>query len=105
MAYPFREDWLQKERELKKGHDVQYAVAVGSVAWHAYVAAGRRCTLEQAAEAAEVAVEVFASEETTVLSFLQLVEYTEALIEERLRNTAQSGSVDQADGEQDPALS
>jgi hypothetical protein len=105
MAYPFREDWIQKALEEKETISAPLAVALGSVAWLAYAATGRRCTLKRAAEAVEIAHEVFKGENVTVLSYLQMVEYTEALIEEHLRNTAQSGSVDQAGGEQDPASS
>jgi hypothetical protein len=105
MAYPFREDWIQQALEEKEAISPPLAVALGSVAWQAYVATGRRCTLERAAEAAEIAREVFKGEKITILSYLQMVEYTEALIEEHLRNTAHSGSVDQAGGEQDPTTS
>jgi hypothetical protein len=105
MAYPFREDWVRKALEEKDTLPVSHAVALGSIAWHAYVATGRQCTLERAAEAAEIAYEVFRDEKVTVLSYLQMIEYTEALIEEHLRNTAHSGSVEQTGGEQDPASS
>lgn len=105
MAYPFREDWLQQESELKRKGDVSKAMSLGPIAWLAYVDTGRRCTWEQAAEAVETAASVFSGEEVTVVSYLQMVEYTRELLEAVLRDTTQSGSVDQAGGEQGPAPS
>jgi hypothetical protein len=105
MAYPFPEDWIKREQELKRTGSVQHALAIGPIAWQAYLDSGRRCTLEQAAEAAEEAMEVFGAERATVLSYLQFVEYTRELILAHLRDTTQSGSVGQDSGEQDPASS
>lgn len=99
MAYPFREDWIKKALDEKDTGSAQHAMVFGTVAWLAYVDTGRRCTLERAAEAAEIAFEVFRGEQATVLSYLQMIEYTRELIEEHLRNTAQSGSVDQDSGD------
>jgi hypothetical protein len=105
MAYPMREDWVAKAAEEQDNASAKRALAIGPVAWLAYEAVGRRCTLEEAAAATEDLMEVFGPQKVTVLGYLRFVERTQELIEERLRNTAQSGSVDQAGGEQDPASS
>lgn len=99
MAYPFREDWIQLEDELKRKSDISRTMSLGPIAWLAYVDTGRRCTWEQAAEAVEMAASVFGAEEVTVVSYLRMVEYTRELLEAVLRDTAQSGSVDQDSGD------
>lgn len=104
MAYPFREDWIKKDLERQGQLGSEAALALGPIAWLAYVDTGRR-SLELAALAAQEAYEVFRADEITVLTYLQMIEYTRELIYAHLRSTAQSGSVDQAGGEQDPAPS
>jgi hypothetical protein len=105
MAYPMREDWIAKERDEDDVARAKLTLAIGPIAWLAYEAVGRRCTLEEAAAAVEDLMKSFGPQQVTVLSYLRFVERTQELIEKRLRHTAQSGSVDEAGGEQDPAPS